>query len=114
MFSFDIGAFQRRQADSIARAREFAEKQKAEDVIEAEIHFDFKSFHLEIKRLGGEKELKISGIYLWHFPQNGRPIVVDGVEKPVQNSKWMWLDPLPNFDPFEDKGKGYYSDCQIV
>jgi hypothetical protein len=31
MFSFDIGAFQRRQADSIARAREFAEKQKAEE-----------------------------------------------------------------------------------
>jgi len=91
-----------------------AENQKTEDVIEAEILFDFESYHLEIKRLGGEKELKISGIYLWHFPQNERPIVVDGFEKFAQQSKFTWLEPLPNFDPFEDKGKGYFSDCKMV
>jgi hypothetical protein len=31
MFSFDIGAFQRRQADTLARARDFAERQKADE-----------------------------------------------------------------------------------
>ena len=41
-------------------------------------------------------------------------VVIDGFEKPVHNSKWTWLDPLPNFDPFEDKGKGYFSDCKMV
>jgi len=91
-----------------------SENQQDDQLIEAEIQFEFDSYSLEIKRLSGKKSFEISGVYLWHFPQNSKPITVDGVEKPTKNTKWAWLDPLPNFDPFEDKGKGYFENCMMI
>jgi hypothetical protein len=41
-------------------------------------------------------------------------VQVQGEWKIAVKRKFEWLEPLPNFDPFEDKGKSYFSDCQCI
>jgi alpha-glucosidase len=80
---------------------------------EANVKFNFSSLQLEIETISGNKKLGFTSIYLWHFPANA---VVEFNNQKVHAEKgtWNWLEPLPNFDPFEDKGKTYYNTCQII
>jgi len=81
------------------------------DYLEVKFDSNFENNRLEIMRMAGEKELKLSNIFLWHFPQSDGKLIMDGKEYSTEKGSFNWLEPLPNFDPFEDKGKVYFGNC---
>jgi hypothetical protein len=80
---------------------------------EANVKFDFSSFLLEIEMISGTKKLNFKSIYLWHFPINTM-IMINKQTFSSEAGIWNWLEPLPNFDPFEEKGKTYFNTCQVI
>jgi hypothetical protein len=52
-------------------------------------------------------------LLLWHFPADAL-VSVNGNENLADDFQFQWLEPLPNFDPFEDKGKQYFSFCRKI
>ncbi|HPI11690.1 MAG TPA: glycoside hydrolase family 31 protein [Catalimonadaceae bacterium] len=85
----------------------------ADGFIEAELSFDFSRLQLGIKNMSGQKISSFTTIYLWHFPEI-QMINFNNRSHSLQQGNWSWLESLPNFDPFEDKGKSYFSTCQVI
>ena len=77
------------------------------------IQFFHEAPALKLERTSGEKAIAFRHLYLWHFPE-GSHIEVQGDWKAARPASWQWLEPLPNFDPFEDRGKSYFSACQCI
>lgn len=80
---------------------------------ESNVKFDFSSMKLEIETISGDKKLEFTSIFLWHFPANA-VVQLNNQKVPAEEGTWNWLEPLPNFDPFEDKGKIYHNTCQVI
>jgi alpha-glucosidase len=78
------------------------------------IRFDFDSAELSFEKISGALELKIESIYFWHFPEDWSKVRFQGIEHHLVATSFEWLEKLPNFDPFEDKGKTYFSDCRKI
>jgi alpha-glucosidase len=85
----------------------------SDSMTEANVKFDFSSFLLEIEMISGTKKLDFKSIYLWHFPINTM-IMINKQTFSSEAGIWNWLEPLPNFDPFEEKGKTYFNTCQVI
>jgi len=90
-----------------------SENSTEEEMVEAEINFDFDLMAIKINPISGKKEIQITTFHLWHFPEGAQIHFRDTLYSSV-NDKWSWLDKLPNFDPFEDKGKTYFDNCQTI
>ena len=86
---------------------------QSEEIAEIQISFLHEIPALKLERTDGELPVSFRNLYLWHFPE-GSHVQVQGEWKIAVKRKFEWLDPLPNFDPFEDKGKSYFSDCQCI
>lgn len=77
------------------------------------IRFHHSSGELEIMRLKGEGGVFFRNLLLWHFPDDAG-IRLNGNLHSPENFQFEWLEKLPNFDPFEDKGKRYFSFCRRI
>jgi alpha-glucosidase len=80
---------------------------------EIDIAFDYPSSELRLQRKAGEKEVFFRNLCLWHFPADAQ-ISVNGLKNNPEDFQFHWLESLPNFDPFEDKGKQYFSFCRRI
>jgi alpha-glucosidase len=89
-----------------------SENQSQEDFAEYKLSFDFEEQKLELEIINGKKEIQISGLYFWHFPHSVKKISFQGDDYLLEGAIFFWMDALPNFDPFEDKGKEYFSSCK--
>lgn len=85
----------------------------ADGFIEAEITFDFSTQQLGFENRSGEMIPNFTTLYLWHFPEI-QMIEYNKRSHCPQPGNWPWLESLPNFDPFEDKGKSYFTACQVI
>ena len=79
------------------------------------IRYRHESGELELKRETGDKPLFFRNLLLWHFPADA-PLSINGIPNAnkAEDFQFNWLEELPNFDPFEDKGKGYFSFCRRI
>lgn len=86
----------------------------AEDRMEVRFHYNFHQNELKVNRLEtGTKPWPRMTVHLWHFGElnSEATLQVNEREVSLQKGMYSWLDPLPNFDPFEDKGKRFFGDC---
>ena len=87
---------------------------KEEDRIQVRFNFDFELNVLKINRVEtGKKPWPKMTIHLWHFQEwnDTSTILINGRSASLQKGNFAWLDPLPNFDPFEDKGRRFSEEC---
>lgn len=84
-----------------------------QDFSELEIGFDFQDSALKIHRSAGERKVNFRNLYLWHFPQEAGALI-QGDWRLAEDAAFEWLEPLPSFDPFEDRGKQYFSFCRKI
>jgi alpha-glucosidase len=83
------------------------------ELAEIEIFIRYDEASLSIIRKKGSWPVRFRHLFLWHFPVLAQ-LKVQGENKMAFPAQFEWLGPLPNFDPFEDKGKSYFSDCQCI
>ncbi len=87
---------------------------KEDERAEWEISFDFELQQLDFKLISGKMGLQVAAVFLWHFPDSCNEISLRGKSLKTENSRYDWLESLPNFDPFEDKGKSYFGECKKI
>jgi alpha-glucosidase len=90
-----------------------SQKPSTADLAEIEIRFHHEQGALTITRRTGERPVAFRNLVLWHFPSDAL-VSVNGNENLADDFQFQWLEPLPNFDPFEDKGKNYFSFCRKI
>jgi alpha-glucosidase len=88
--------------------------QKEDAFVQSEISFHFGSKSLQLKRKSGSKKVSFQSLYLWHFPAETGFILISEHEYPVVPATYDWVDPLPNFDPFENKSCLFPNSCLQV
>lgn len=91
-----------------------SENPQLESFLEGDLSFNYENGHLQFKRTAGQKPFPIKAIYLWHFPEANRTVTIENKAYTATPAHFEWLAALPNFDPFEDKSKTYYSNCHAI
>lgn len=76
-----------------------------------QIEMNWETKELKASRLDGEKVLTFRNLYLWTQENTLPGLSISGNQSKLHTAHFAWLDPLPNFDPFEDKGKTYQLPC---
>ncbi len=84
-----------------------------QDMAEIRIVFRHDLKELQIHREAGERPVLFRSLFLWHFP-HGVQVRTGSEIKTAEPFHFEWLEKLPNFDPFEEKGRSYYSECQRI
>lgn len=60
------------------------------------------------------QDWKFHSLFLWHFPEQRDKkwfAHYDTYKMEFEKSTFSWIDPLPDFDPFESKSNHYHSQC---
>lgn len=60
---------------------------------------------------GAAPEIIIEKIVLWHFPENQYTLTQGKQNWKTGVDHFHWMDPLPDFDPFERKDREYFHQC---
>lgn len=88
---------------------------RPEDRMDVDFYFDFSTVELSVNQLDwGQKTWPVMTVHFWHFGNDPMAFRVNGKEVQASPGIFSWMDPLPNFDPFEDKSKRYFDKCLVA